>query len=323
MNLDRRQLCLMLAGSCIGPVVMAQSYPSQPIKWIVPYPPGGGSDRLARALVNELQSSYGQPFVVDYKPGAGTIVGAQTVAGAKPDGYTIMSVDNATLVYNPFLHKRLQYDAEKSFTPIGAIGRFPMALVVHPSIPAKTLQEFRAYAKGLGKEIDYASPGVGSPHHINMEMFGDRIGIPMRHVAYRGGAPAIQAVMANETPAMMLDLLSGIELIRAGKLRAIAVAASKRASSLPEIPTMTEAGLEKLELYAWQGIVAPAGLPVDVQLKLNNDLNRALNTDRFQQLFKDGALEIMPGSPEQFAAFAERERAVWGKLIKEKNIAAD
>lgn len=323
MNTTRRQLCTVMASLCAAPGVFAQAYPREVLKWIIPYPPGGGSDRLARALVAEMQPSFGQPIVMDYKPGAGTIVGAQAVANAKPDGYTIMSVDNATLVYNPFLHNKLAYDAERSFTPIGAIGRFPMALVVHPSTPAKTMAEFLTWAKLLGKPVDYSSPGVGSPHHINMEMFADRSGLAMRHIPYRGGAASIQSVLANETPTMMLDVLSGIELLRSGKLRAIALATSKRAASLPELPTMKEAGLPNLDLYAWQGVVGPAGLSNEVQSRLNQELNKALQSSAFQQQFKDVALEVMPGSAQQFADFAKAERMIWGKLIQDKKIVAE
>lgn len=323
MNISRRQLCTAFASFCAAPHVLAQPYPREVLKWVVPYPPGGGSDRLARALSNEMQPSFGQPIVMDYKPGAGTIIGAQSVANSKADGYTIMSVDNATLVYNPFLHKKLAYDAERSFTPIGAIGRFPMALVVHPSLPPRTLPEFLAWAKRQGNPVDYASPGVGSPHHVNMEMFADRANVDMRHIPYRGGAPAIQAVLGNETPAMMLDLLSGIEFIRSGKLRPIALAANRRADSLPDLQTMAEAGLTSLELYAWQGVVAPAGITTEVQVRLNQELNRALRSSSFQQQFRDAALEVTPGSPQQFAEFAKNERAIWGKLIKDKKISAE
>lgn len=323
MKPSRRQFCTALASLCAAPHVIAQSYPREALKWIVPYTPGGGSDRLARALVSEMQPSFGQPIVVDYKPGAGTIVGAQAVANAKPDGYTIMSVDNSTLVYNPFLHNKLAYDAEKSFASIGAIGRFPMALVVHPSLPVRTLPEFLIWAKRLGKQVDYSSPGVGSPHHINMEMFADRAGVGMRHIPYRGGAPAIQAVLANETPVMMLDVLSGIELMRSGRLRPIALATVRRAGSLPDVQTMAEAGIANLELYAWQGVVAPAGIPSGVQSRLNKELTTALRSPGFQQQFKDAALEVMPGSPQQFAEFARAERAIWGKLIQEKKITAE
>jgi len=323
MKIHRRSALIGIVGLYAAPSTFAQGYPKEPLKWIIPYTAGGGSDRLARAISAEMQASFREPIVVDYKPGAGTIIGAQFVANSKPDGYTVMSVDNSTLVYNPFLHKKLGYDPEKSFTPIGAIGRFPMALVAHPSMPVKNLSEFIAHAKSSNRPIPYSSPGVGSPHHINMEMLADRAKIAVQHVAYRGGAPAIQAVLANETPVMMLDILTGIELMRSGKLRTIAIASTKRAQSLPDVETMAEAGLADIELYAWQGMVAPAGLQPETQMRLNQELNKALLSPSVQQQFRDAALQVMPGTPQQFLEFTKAERAIWGKLIEAKKISAE
>ncbi len=211
--MQRRTLLTALAAvgaTSAAPWARAQAdYPQQPIRWIVPYPPGGGTDVLARTLAEAMRQTLGQQIVVDNRPGAATNIGAEIVATAKPDGYTLMSADNAVLAFNEHLFSKLPFSPEKDFTYIGGIGRFPLALVVHPAFAARTLQEFLAYVQGQPGQVNYASPGNGSPHHLAMEMFKNRTGTFLTHIPYRGAAPAMQDVMGGQVPCMFLDLAAG------------------------------------------------------------------------------------------------------------------
>ncbi len=296
------------------------AFPTRPVTWVVPYPAGATTDLIARTLSNEIQKEFSQPLVVDYKPGAATSIGAEYVSRAAPDGHTLMSADNAALAYNQFIYAKLPYDPNKSFTLIGAIGRLPMALAVHPSVPAQTAQEFLAWVKSNPGKGFYGSPGIGSPHHLNMEYFLDAVGVPLQHVPYKGGAPAINALLSGEIQAMMVDLPLGREFANAGKIRMLALAADKRAASLPQLPTFDEAGLPKMSLSAWQGVIAPAGTPKAVVERLNAALNTALRSDAFRDRFSVFAFEIMPGTPQAFEAFVRAEQAQWGPFIQRKGI---
>ena len=304
-------------------VAYAQNYPTQTIRWVVPYPAGGGTDVLARTLADAMRPALGQPIVIDNKPGATTLIGAEFTAKAKPDGYTIMSADNATLAFNPHLYKKLPYDPAKDFTYVGLIGRFPMVLVVNPSVPAKSLREFREYVAREGGKVNYGSPGVGSPHHIGMEFLKERANLDMTHVPYKGAAPAIQDLLGGQVPVMLLDLASVLPHIKAGKVRPIAIATGQRAKSIPTVPTMAEEGLPNMEAYAWQGVLAPAGLPQPVLARLNQELNAALKAPAVVSKFEDFGMEFMPGEPAQFQRFAADESKRWGELIRKRSISLE
>lgn len=299
----------------------AQSFPTQPIKWIVPYPPGAATDTIARLLANEMKGAFSQPIVNDYKPGAATIIAADLVSQAAPDGHTIMSADNATLAYNSYVYKQLPYDP-MAMTFVGAIGRFPMALVVHPDLPVDSVQAFIEHARRQPQKLLYGSVGVGSPHHLNMEYFLDRMGLTVTHVPYRGGAPAVQALLAGEVQAMFLDLVTGLQLMKTGKIKALALAAGKRAESLPKLPTMAEAGVADMELFAWQGVVGPARMAPEAVAQINAALNQGLRSQAFHQRFGEFAFEVMPGTPAAFQAFVRSENEKWGPFIRRKNISA-
>ena len=285
----------------------------------MPYSAGGTTDVIARTLANEMQPAFSQPIVVEYKPGAATSIGAAFVTRAPADGHTLMSADNAALAYNPSIYSKLPYDPN-GFSFIGSIGRLPMALAVHPGVPVKTAQEFLSWAKANSGKVFYGSPGIGSPHHLNMEYFADAVGLPLQHIPYKGGAPAINALVAGELQTMMVDLPLAREFALAGKVRMLALAADKRAASLPDLPTFAEAGLPRMSLGAWQGVVGPAGIPKPLIERLNGALNTALRTDAFQKRFGIFALEITPGTPESFEAFVRAEQAQWGPFIRRKGI---
>ncbi len=324
--MDRRTLLATLAsGAAVAatPFAHAQEYPSQLIRWVVPYPAGGGTDVIARTLAESMRQTLGQQIIVDNRPGASTNIGADIVAKSKPDGYTLLSADNAVLAFNEYLFSKLPYNPEKDFTYIGAIGKFPLALVVHPEFPAKNFKEFLAYVKANPGKVNYASPGNGSPHHLAMEMFKVRTGTFITHIPYRGAAPAMADVMGGQVPCMFLDLASGLAIMQSNKVRVLAIGTGARSKLLPNVPTLAEVGVPDTEVFAFQGILGPAGLPPAVVAKLNGDLNRAFSSPTVQKRFDDFGMEAMPGTPAQFAALSRAESKRWGPIIKQAGIKLD
>ncbi|RYY99615.1 MAG: tripartite tricarboxylate transporter substrate binding protein [Comamonadaceae bacterium] len=322
--MQRRTFLAATGAALSAPVAMAQSgWPDQPIRWVVPYPAGGGTDVLARSVAEAMRGTLGQQIVVDNRPGAATNIGGDLVARAKPDGYTLMSADNAILAYNEHLFSKLPFSPEKDFTYIGAIGRFPLALVVHPDFPAKTLAEFVAYAKANPGKLNYASPGNGSPHHLAMELFKNRTGAFITHIPYRGMAPALQDVMGGQVPCMFLDLAGGLPVMQSGKVRVLALGAGKRAASLPNVPTLAEAGVGGVEVFALQGVLGPAGLPDAIVARLNGDLNKALASADVRKRATDFGMEMLPGTPAQFKAMARDEAKRWGPVIRAAGVKLD
>ncbi len=250
----------------------APAWPTQPVKWVVPYAPGGTTDVIARQLAVQMGKDLGQPVVVDNRPGAASIIGATLIARAPADGYTLGTADSGTLAFNPAMYARLSYDAGKDFSYIGGLGRMPLVLAVHPSFPAKNVQEFLAMARKEPGGISSASSGPGSPLHVALELFKQRTGTQILHVAYKGSAPALQDLMAGQIQSMFVDLPPSISAIRAGKLRVLAVATPQRLPILPDVPTMAEAGVPGFEAYAWQGFVGPAHLSPALTERLNKSL---------------------------------------------------
>jgi tripartite-type tricarboxylate transporter receptor subunit TctC len=325
--MQRRTLLSALAAAgatTAAPWATAQStWPDQPLRWIVPYPAGGGTDVLARTVAEAMRQTLGQQIIVDNRPGASTNIGGQAVATAKPDGYTFMSADNAILAYNEHLFTKLPFNPEKDFTYVGGISRFPLALVVHPSFEAKTVKEFLDYARANPGKLNYASPGNGSPHHLAMEMFKNRTKTFLTHIPYRGAAPALQDVMGGQVPCMFLDLAAGLPVITSGKVRALAIGSAKRVAALPDVPTLAEAGVPNTEVFAFQGILAPAGLPAAITARLNGDLNKALLNPAVVKRMNDFGMEALPGTPEQFRAMARSESKRWGEIIKAAGVKLD
>ncbi|AVS60786.1 ABC transporter substrate-binding protein [Paracidovorax avenae] len=312
------------AALAVQPWARAQSdYPAQPIRWVVPYPPGGGTDVLARTVAEALRTPLGQQIVVDNRPGASTNIGAQIVATARPDGYTLMSADNALLAFNEHLFSKLPFSPEKDFTYVGGLSRFPLALVVHPGFEARTFQEFIAYARANPGKLNYASPGNGSPHHLAMEMFKNRTKTFLTHIPYRGAAPALQDVMGGQVPCMFLDLAAGLPVIQSGKVRALAIGSGRRAARLPQLPTLAEVGVPDAEVYAFQGVLGPVGLPPAIVGRLNGEINKALATPTVVQRMQDFGMEALPGTPEQFRAMARGEAKRWGPIIQAAGVKLD
>jgi tripartite-type tricarboxylate transporter receptor subunit TctC len=324
--MDRRTLLTTLAATAAAsaaPWARAQGFPEQLIKWVVPYPAGGGTDVIARTLAEAMRQPLGQQIIIDNRPGASTNIGAELVAKAKPDGYTILSADNAVLAFNEHLFSKLPFNPEKDFTYIGAIGKFPLALVVHPDFPAQDFKAFLAYVKANPGKVNYASPGNGSPHHLAMEMFKNRTGTFITHIPYRGAAPAMADVMGGQVPCMFLDLASGLSIIQGKKVRVLAIGTGARSKLLPDVPTLAEVGVPNTEVFAFQGILGPAGMPPAVVTRLNSELNRSFSTPAVMKRFSDFGMEAMPGTPQQFAALSRAESKRWGPIIKAAGIKLD
>lgn len=320
--ITRRQFTGWTGGLAMASALDARGQ-ADTLRWVVPYPPGGGTDVLARTLADAMKGGLGQTIIVDNRPGGSTNIGAQDVARAAPDGRTILQADNALLAFNEHLYKKLPANPEKDFSYIGAIGKFPLALVVHPSFPAQNFKEFAAHVRGHPGQINYASPGNGSPHHLAMELFKDRTKTFVVHIPYRGAAPAMQDVMAGQVPCMFLDLASGLSIMQTGKVRVLAFGGRARSPLLPGVPTLIEEGVTDAEVFAFQGLLGPAGMPATAVQKLNGELNRALGNTAVLKRFLDFGMEPMPGKPEQFHGFARAESRRWGEIIRAKGIVLD
>ena len=299
------------------------AYPSKALRWIVPYPAGGGSDFLARNIGQVLATHVGQPVVVDNKPGANTALAAVETARAPADGYTMLSADNGTLIFNPVLYKSLSYDPVRDLAPVTLMGRFPMILVVGADAPVKNLAEFVALAKARPGSVNFASAGAGSPHHLAMELFKVNAGLFMVHVPYRGAAPALADVAGGQVPAMMVDLAAGAGFIKAGKVRALAVANGTRLAQLPDVPTFAEAGFKGVEAAALVGLVVPKATPAATIDSLNRQVVAALLDPAVNKKLVDFGIEPVGSTPAEFTTLLQRESVRWHKLIRDQKISLD
>jgi len=305
--------------------LLASADDTRPIEWVVGYAAGGGSDVVARTVAEQMTKALGgQTFIVNNKPGAATNIAADYVAKTRDPMHMVLTADFATLAANPSLFSKLSYNAEKDFAPVGLLARFPLILVVGPNVPAKNLKEFLAWAKSNADGTPYASAGAGSPHHLATELLRERTGLKLSHVPYRGAAPAVQDLLGGQVPFALMDSASVQQyLVSGGKLRAIGVASPKRLPTMNDIPTLAEQGLTDFEAYAWQGLVVAAATPPEQIAKLNKALVAALESTPVKARFQTLALEALPGTPQQMAAYARSERERWGKLIRANNIKLD
>ncbi|NYE22101.1 Bug family tripartite tricarboxylate transporter substrate binding protein [Pigmentiphaga litoralis] len=298
-------------------------YPHQSVRWIVPYAPGGTTDVIARQLAQRMAPGLGQPVIAENRPGAASIIGATFIARSAPDGYTVGTADSGTLAFNPAMYASLSYNAEKDFSLIGGLGRMPLVLAVSPSFPAKNVQEFLALVRQSPRSVSSASSGPGSPLHVALELFKQQTKTDILHVPYKGSAPALQDLMAGQVNAMFVDLPPSLSMIKAGKLRVLAVATPQRLAILPDVPTMAEAGVPGFEAYAWQGFVGPAGLPAPVLERLNKELVAALKHPETRAKLEEIGIQPMPMAPQQFADFVRSEQTLWSGVIKAANIRLD
>ena len=301
----------------------AAAQDARPLEWVVGYPAGGGSDAVARAVADHMGKTLGRTILINNKPGAATNIAAEYVARTRTPTQMLFTADFATLAANPSLFAKLPYDPDKDFLPVGLLARFPLVLVVGPSVPATNYQDFVTWVKGSKDPVSFASAGIGSPQHLAGELYRQKTGLKLQHVAYRGGAPAVQDVMGGQVPFALMDSASVVQHLQGGKLRALAVASGSRLKMLPNVPTLAEQGLVGFEAHAWQGLVVPAGTPPDQVTVLSKALQGALDSDAIKARFQALAIEPMPGSPQQMSEFARNERARWGTLIRAANIRLD
>ena len=313
----------MLAGaiSTGGTVSWAQqAYPSRPVRIIVAVPAGGSIDLVARMVGLRLTEALGQTFLVDNRPGGAGIIGTDLAAKAAPDGYTLTMAPAAFLSSHPSTFAKLPYDPVRDFTPVINVVIQPSVLVVHPSAPSKTVKELAAFAKANPGKLNYGSGGEGSPHHLSGVMFSGATETKMVHVPYKGGAPAMADLLAARVDLIFAPVPEALQHIRGGKLRALGVMSPKRASVLPDVATVQELGFPGLVLDTWIGLVAPAGTPRDIVMKLNNAVHKALGGD-LRERFAEVGLDIAGGTPDRFAATIRNDMAVYARLVKESGMA--
>lgn len=308
-----------LAALLLAAPAQAQTYPSKPVHIVVPSAAGGGTDIVTRVLAQQLSVSMGQQFVVENRPGAGQMIGIEAVARAAPDGYTLLMAAS-TLAINPVMFKKVTYDAVKDFAPVTQVAALPNVLVVHPSVPAKTVAELVALAKSKPDQIAYASAGVGTSPHMGMELFKSMAGVNLRHIPYRGTAPAVNDLVGGQVSAMMANVLTAKPQVEGGKLRALGVSGSKRSAGMPNVPTIAEAGVVGYSALQWYGLLAPAGTPPDIVVKLQAAVAKALELpDVKERLAADGA-EGVGSTPAEFATLIKEELDKWAKVAKEAKI---
>jgi len=302
----------------------ALAWPTRPVTMIVPFPPGGSTDTLARALTPKLTEKFGQSFVVDNKPGATGTIGATAVKRAAPDGNTLLVTSLGPLVIAPHLIKGgVQYDPNKDFDFITVAVQAPNVLVVPANSPFKSVADVIAAHKSTPDPVTFASSGSGSSDHLTAELFWQQTGTKGIHVPYKGGAPAISDLLGGQVQASFQNINAIIEHVKSGKLRALAITSDKRSPLLPDVPTLAEAGVKGVDVYSWQAIVAPKGLPADVKAQLHAAIIAALNDPPVRQRFASLGFEIVGNTPEQFAAFQQKEFARWKKVIETGKITAD
>jgi len=299
-----------------APGVFAQAYPAKTVRVVIPWPPGGSNDVVGRIVMQKLGESLGQQFVIDNRPGAAGSIGSDVVAKAPPDGYTIM-VHSTTHVGNAFIYgKKLTYDTLRDFTGVALLSSQPGVLTVHPSLPVKSVKEFVALAKSRPGQILYSSSGNGSAPHLQMALLISMTGIDIVHVPYKGGAPQVTALVSGETQASFATIATVINHIRGGKLRPLAVGTAKPARALPDVPTISDAGVKGYDMSPWIGVFAPAATPRSVIDRLNGEINKALANPDIVKKLENQALDPWPGTPEEFNARIRSDYEKYGKLIR-------
>jgi len=301
----------------------ANTYPERPVTMVVPFPPGGSSDMVARTLSTKLATSLGQPFVIENQAGATGAIGAARVKRAPADGYTILVASIGVYATNPFLQKGLQYDPAKDFDLLTVAVRAPNVLVANPAVPANTVAELIDYLKKNPDKVSFASSGAGSSDHLTAALFWQRTGTTGIHVPYKGGGPAIQDLIAGHSQVSFQNINSVLNHIRSGKLKALAVTAEKRSAVLPDVPTLAESGVKGVEVSSWQAVAAPKGLPKDVNDKLHGAIIKALNDPDVRKNLTEQGFEVVGNSQEQFATFLAQELARWKAVIETGKITLD
>ena len=313
----------LLSATALPGALAQDGFPSRNVRWIVPYAAGGGSDFLARTIGQAWGGQVHQPIVVDNRPGGNTAIGASETARAAADGYTVLSADNGTLVFNPVLYKSLSYNPARDLAPVTLMGRFPMILVAGPGMAAATAKDFLAQARTGKDGVNYASAGAGSPHHLAMELLRVEAGLKLVHAPYKGAAPALGDVAGGQVPVMMVDLAAGAGFIKGGKVRPLAVANATRLPQLPDVPTFAESGVSGYAVQAWNGLLAPKGLPKDIRDKLHKASVQALADPQLRQRLAELGGTVVANTPEQFGAVILKDVTTWKQVAASSQISLD
>jgi tripartite-type tricarboxylate transporter receptor subunit TctC len=313
---------VLVAASAAAHAQSAAPYPVRPIRIVVPQSAGASTDLTARLIGQKLNVVFGQPVIVDNRPGAGSIIGTDLVAKATPDGYTLLVVASS-ITLNPTLHKNLPFDPVRDLAPITQLSSFPNMLVVHPAVPVKTVKDLIALAKAKPRGINYGSSGTGTGTHLSAELFKYMTGVDMVHVPYKGGGPAVQALLGGQVQLNFATIVSVLPHVRGGKLRAVAVTTAKRSPSAPDVPTIAESGVPGYDHGPWNGFLAPAKTPRTVIARLNEEVARILHTPETRAVFTNEGAEPVGNKPEEFGAIIRDETAKWAKVIRAAGIKAD
>lgn len=317
-------LVLFLAALGAAPGASAQAYPNKPVRIVVPYPPGGIGDTVTRTIAQGLTEAMGQPFIIENKPGASQMIGAEIVARSPPDGYTLFLGSVSSLAINVSSQKKLPYDPVKDFAPVAMCYFSPLYLVVHPSVPAYSVKELIALARAQPGKLTFASIGQGGSIHLAGEMFKSMAGLDLIHIPYKGSAPALTDVIGGQVNLMFDAGVSALPQVRAGKLRALALTSARRSDSTPDLPTVAEAGpLPGYEATIWFGIVAPAGTPRDTVQRLSQEIGRILRQAALRERFAPVGVELAPGTPEEFGEYIRSEIPKWGKVMRDAGVAPE
>ena len=313
----------ILAGISIAGSALAQAWPSKPIRVVIAQAPGSATDVISRVVGNPLSEALGQPIVIDTRPGAGGVLGTEVAARSAPDGYTLFMANNSTHGSNPAVYAKLPYDAVKDFAPISFVASVPYVLAVNPKLPVSTVQEFIALVKSSPGKMNYASAGNGSTHHFCGELLKSMTGIDIQHIPYKGSGPGVAALLSGEVSMMFSNVADIGSQIRGGKVKALAVTAPKRAGLLPDVPTMSEAGLPDFVVTSWFGLLVPAGTPSAIVARLNAETVKVLVRADVKATLNAQGLEVASSSPEQFAAHIKSEIARFTKIAKAAGIKAE
>ncbi len=315
-------LCALIVAMFQG-LAAAQSWPTRPLRFVVPFPPGGGNDIVARLVGERVGQVLQQPVVIENKPGAGGNIGAAEVAKAAADGYTYLVAAHAIFVINPHLYAKLPFDPAKDFEPVGLFGNLPVVLVVHPDVGATTVRQLIDLAKSKPGSLSYASAGTGTPHHLAAELFKSMAGVDLVHVPYKGGAPAAQDLLAGRVQVMFAPINNVISQVKAGKLRTLAVATEQPLSQLPGVPTVAQAALAGYQVDNWIGLAAPAGTPKTITSALSDSLRRVLDETETRQKLAAQGIEAMSATPEEMTRMIRADSVRWGGVIRNAGIKAD
>jgi len=317
----RRVLIAVLALACAANAVAQGGYPNAPVKLVVGFPPGGANDILARLVGAKLQEAWGQPVVTENKPGANAIIATEFVAKSVPDGYTLLVGASGAMTFNPGLYQKLPYDPVRDFAPVTMLGSFPLVLAVHPSVPAQSVQELVAHARAAGGKLNYAAGST--PFQLVAELFKSQAGVAIAHIPYKGSAAAVTSVIANDTQLTFVDVPPVVGQIRGGKVRGLAVTSRARAATLPELPTMIEAGIPDFDVVLWAGLFAPAGTPRAVVERIHQSAVKAMQLPEVRERMLALGITPVGNTPEELAAIVKADLEKWTRVAKQAGVKAD